>query len=55
MRYGENPLRVINNVKEKIRKIEPGLPDGVHIVPFYDRTQLIHETIGTLKGIHSNV
>ncbi|MBC8551196.1 MAG: efflux RND transporter permease subunit, partial [Candidatus Brocadiales bacterium] len=49
MRYGENPLRVINNVKEKIRKIEPGLPDGVHIVPFYDRTQLIHETIGTLK------
>ena len=49
MRYGENPLRVINSVKEKIRKIEPGLPDGVHIVPFYDRTQLIHETIGTLK------
>jgi Cu(I)/Ag(I) efflux system membrane protein CusA/SilA len=49
MRYGENPLRVINNVKEKIRKIEPGLPDGVHIVPFYDRTQLIQETIGTLK------
>jgi len=36
-------------VKEKIRKIEPGLPDGVHIVPFYDRTQLIQETVGTLK------
>ena len=49
MRYGENPLRVINNVKRKILEIEPGLPDGVHIVPFYDRTQLIHETIGTLK------
>jgi Cu(I)/Ag(I) efflux system membrane protein CusA/SilA len=49
MRYGENPLKVIEKVKEKIGEIEPGLPDGVHIVPFYDRTQLIHETIGTLK------
>jgi len=49
MRYGENPLRVIEKVKEKIGEIEPGLPDGVHIVPFYDRTQLIYETIGTLK------
>ncbi len=49
MRYGENPLRVIKKVKEKIREIEPGLPNGVHIVPFYDRTQLINETIGTLK------
>ncbi len=49
MRYGENPLRVIEKVKDKIGEIEPGLPDGVHIVPFYDRTQLIHETIGTLK------
>ncbi len=49
MRHGENPLRVINNVKKKIREIGPGLPDGVHIVPFYDRSQLIHETIGTLK------
>ncbi len=49
MRYGENPLKVIEKVKGKIGEIEPGLPDGVHIVPFYDRTQLIHETIGTLK------
>jgi len=49
MRYGENPLIVIKNVKEKIKEVGPGLPDGVHIVPFYDRTQLIHETIGTLK------
>ncbi|ODS30827.1 MAG: Co/Zn/Cd resistance protein CzcA [Candidatus Scalindua rubra] len=49
MRYGENPLRVIKNVKDKIKEVEPGLPDGVHIVPFYDRTQLIHETIDTLK------
>ncbi|HIP37537.1 MAG TPA: efflux RND transporter permease subunit [Crocinitomix sp.] len=57
-RYGANPLQVINNVKEKIAEIAPGLPsktlaDGtiskVTIVPFYDRTQLIQETIGTLE------
>jgi Cu(I)/Ag(I) efflux system membrane protein CusA/SilA len=58
VRYGENPLAVIKRVKEKIEKIEPGLatktlPDGrtsrVKLVPFYDRTQLIHETLGTLE------
>ena len=57
-RYGANPLEVIRNVKEKIAEIAPGLPrktlaDGtdaqVTIVPFYDRTQLINETIGTLE------
>ncbi|MFT6865975.1 MAG: Cu(I)/Ag(I) efflux system membrane protein CusA/SilA [Cyclobacteriaceae bacterium] len=57
-RYGSNPLEVINNVKKKIEEIAPGLPkktlaDGTEsqltIVPFYDRTQLIHETIGTLE------
>ncbi|RJP58209.1 MAG: efflux RND transporter permease subunit [Candidatus Auribacter fodinae] len=56
-RYGENPLEVINSVKRKIAEIEPGLPrrtlpDGteskVSIVPFYDRTELIHETLNTL-------
>ncbi len=56
-RYGANPLAVINNVKDKIKEIAPGLPskklaDGtisqVTIVPFYDRTGLIKETIGTL-------
>lgn len=57
-RYGANPLEVIQHVEEKIAEIEPGLPvkilaDGtesqVHIVSFYDRTQLIYETIGTLQ------
>ncbi len=57
-RYGENPLAVIDRVKEKIREIQVGLPkrvlpDGtvsqVTIVPFYDRTQLIHETLATLN------
>ncbi len=58
VRFGENPLKVIKNVKKKIKEISPGLPwkilsDGttsqVRIVPFYDRTQLIHETLDTLK------
>jgi len=58
VRYGENPLATIKNVKEKIAEIAPGLPrktlpDGrvsqVAIVPFYDRTELIYETLGTLE------
>lgn len=49
VRYGENPLKVINRVKEKIKDISTGMPDGVHIVSFYDRTHLIKETVGTLK------
>ncbi|MCB2206423.1 efflux RND transporter permease subunit [bacterium] len=57
-RYGDNPLAVIDRVKEKISEIEAGLPEKVlddgrvsklHIVPFYDRTQLIKETLGTLE------
>ncbi|MCF8357943.1 MAG: efflux RND transporter permease subunit [Prolixibacteraceae bacterium] len=57
-RYGANPLQVINNVKEKITEISPGLPkktlaNGVEsqltIVPFYDRSELIYETLGTLE------
>ena len=59
VRYGENPLAVIQRVKEKIAEIAPSLPsrtlsDGtesrITLVPFYDRTQLIHETLGTLEG-----
>ncbi len=57
-RYGDNPLKVIDNVKKVIQDIAPGLPsktlaDGtvskVTIVPFYDRSGLIKETIGTLE------
>ena len=57
-RYGSNPMDVINNVKAKIAEMESGMPektlkDGtvskVTVVPFYDRTQLIRETIGTLE------
>ena len=50
MRYGDNPLRVIENVKARITELEPGLPPGVRIVSFYDRSHLIHRATETLKG-----
>jgi len=49
MRYGENPLAVIERIKTAIKKLELGLPKGVKIVPFYDRTNLIYKTIATLR------
>ncbi len=57
-RYGSNPLAVINGIKDKIKAVASGLPsktlaDGTQsqltIVPFYDRSKLIHETLGTLE------
>ena len=57
-RYGANPMQVINNVKEKIAELKTGMPSKVlkdgrisqlTIVPFYDRTELIQETLGTLN------
>ncbi|MFC1467145.1 efflux RND transporter permease subunit [Verrucomicrobiota bacterium] len=57
-RYGDNPLAAIKNVKAKIAEVAPALPektlpDGtvskVTLVPFYDRTGLIYETLGTLN------
>ena len=62
-RYGSNPMETIENVKERIREIEGGLPvktlaDGtesrVTIVPFYDRSGLIRETLGTLESALSH-
>jgi Cu(I)/Ag(I) efflux system membrane protein CusA/SilA len=49
MRYGENPLKVIERIKNKIEELSVGLPPGVTIVPFYDRTGLILRSINTLK------
>jgi copper/silver efflux system protein len=48
-RTGENTKAVIDRVKQKIKELEPGLPQGVHIVPFYDRSQLIEATVDTLR------
>src|SRR5512135_1977511 len=50
VRFGENVLNVIERVKEKIAKdIQPSLPKGVIIVTTYDRSDLIHRSIATLK------
>jgi copper/silver efflux system protein len=58
MRYGENPRAVLDRVKAKIEQLTPGLPakqlsDGrtskVRLVPFYDRTTIVEQTIDTLK------
>ena len=48
MRYGENALRVINGVRQRIAEITPALPAGVRIVPTYDRSNLIQGSIKTL-------
>ena len=48
-RYGVSTVDVIARVKEKIAALEPGLPKGVRIVPFYDRSALIRRAADTLK------
>ena len=48
-RYGQNALEVIQNIKDKIAEITPGLPEGVSIKAVYDRSELIHRAIATLK------
>ena len=49
MRFGENALRVIDRVKAKLQEIQGALPKGVRIIPTYDRSGLINESIGTLR------
>jgi len=49
MRFGQNALTVIDNVKKKIEELKPGLPPGVQIITTYDRSHLIHRAIETLK------
>ena len=49
MRYGENPLAVIDRVKEKMSEVERALPKGVRFVEGYDRSGLIHRAIETLR------
>jgi len=51
MRYQQNPLEVIDNVKQRITELEKALPKWVKIVSFYDRTNLIKEAISTLSSI----
>jgi Cu(I)/Ag(I) efflux system membrane protein CusA/SilA len=49
IRNGANALEIIDAIKLKIKALEPGLPKGVHIVPFYDRSDLIRHSVDTLK------
>ena len=49
MRFGENALRVIEAVKAKLREVQDSLPPGVTIVPTYDRSSLVEESIATLR------
>jgi copper/silver efflux system protein len=49
MRFGENALTVIDRVKAKLQEVQSALPAGVSVVPVYDRSWLINESIGTLR------
>lgn len=49
MRFGENALETIENVKKRIEELQAGLPEGVRIVPTYDRSGLIERAVDTLK------
>ncbi|MDA8793054.1 CusA/CzcA family heavy metal efflux RND transporter [Bacteriovoracaceae bacterium] len=48
MRFGENPTDVIVGIKEKLKQIKQGLPNGVVIKPFYDRSELVKKTMSTV-------
>ena len=50
MRFGQNALTTINNVKAKLASVQKGLPPGVVVRPVYDRSSLIKRAIETLKG-----
>jgi Cu(I)/Ag(I) efflux system membrane protein CusA/SilA len=49
MRFGENALATINRVKEKLESLKTGLPEGVEIIPVYDRSGLIERAVNTLR------
>jgi Cu(I)/Ag(I) efflux system membrane protein CusA/SilA len=49
MRAGENALAVIERIKARLEDIAPALPEGVHIIPTYDRSDLIHRAIAVLR------
>jgi len=50
MRYGENADKVIHAVKEKMKEVEKGLPEGVSFKTSYDRSELIEKAIASVKG-----
>ncbi len=50
MRKDANPVSVIDAVEERLAEIAPALPEGVTITPYYDRRELVLETVGTLSS-----
>ena len=48
MRKGENPTKTIKNLQEKLPDIKAQLPKGIHLKPFYERSELIHNTMHTI-------
>ena len=55
MRQGQNALEVIEAVKARLKEIEPGMPEGVRLIPVYDRSELIHRSIDTLRSTLAGV
>ncbi|MDT8341129.1 MAG: CusA/CzcA family heavy metal efflux RND transporter [Longimicrobiales bacterium] len=49
MRYGENALATIERVKARLEEVKEGFPEGVVVKPVYDRSELIHRAVDTLK------
>lgn len=49
IRYGANPLEVVERVKAELARLQSTLPQGIQVTSFYDRTELIHETLDTLR------
>lgn len=49
MRYGENALKVIERIKQRLAEVESSLPEGVHLVTTYDRSDLIQRAIDVLR------
>ena len=49
MRFGENALRVIDGVKAKLREVQGAIPEGIRVVPTYDRSGLINDSLATLR------
>ncbi|MDJ0701161.1 MAG: CusA/CzcA family heavy metal efflux RND transporter [Woeseiaceae bacterium] len=50
MRWGENALTTIEGVLQRLSELQGSLPDGVEVVTTYDRSELIHRAVDTLKG-----
>jgi Cu(I)/Ag(I) efflux system membrane protein CusA/SilA len=51
MRHGENPRELIRRLRDRLEELQGSLPEGVRVVPFYDRTRLVDGALGTLRRV----